>query len=172
MTFYKVLLVTSPREPGSLIGKPKKSALSLAAGPVAGVPCLCLVCGLFCFSPAPLFPPSVSRPLTMATEESKSGEALGFAAVQAAAKEAGLELGDPSLAKLLDAADPLAPYRKKFLFPPTEEGAVHRKGEPNSVYLCGNSLGLQPVTAKVCSTSCLFFYSCIPSCTFLFRLLM
>ena len=37
----------------------------------------------------------------------------------------------------LDAADPLAPYRSHFAIPPMADGSP-------SLYLCGNSLGLQP----------------------------
>lgn len=43
---------------------------------------------------------------------------------------------DEAEALARDAADPLAPFRGEFLVPP------HGKGE--QVYLCGNSLGLQP----------------------------
>lgn len=43
-----------------------------------------------------------------------------------------------------DAADELRSLRDEFLFPPTEEGAKIRTGDRPSVYLCGNSLGLQP----------------------------
>lgn len=41
----------------------------------------------------------------------------------------------------LDARDPLAAYRKKFLFP---QG---KNGQPSN-YLCGNSLGLQPIGVR------------------------
>src|ERR1700756_4626768 len=41
-------------------------------------------------------------------------------------------------AEKMDAADPLAKYRKKFHIPQV-------KGV-DSIYFCGNSLGLQPVT--------------------------
>ena len=39
----------------------------------------------------------------------------------------------------MDAADPLKDYRSKFYIPKTKAGE-------DSIYLCGNSLGLQPVT--------------------------
>ena len=39
----------------------------------------------------------------------------------------------------MDAADPLKGYRRKFYIPKTKTGE-------DSIYLCGNSLGLQPVT--------------------------
>lgn len=46
---------------------------------------------------------------------------------------------DISFAKKMDATDPLAGYRSKFHIPKTARGE-------DCVYLCGNSLGLQPVT--------------------------
>lgn len=45
-----------------------------------------------------------------------------------------------SFAKEMDASDPLHPLRKEFLFP-------QQNGKP-FIYLCGNSLGLQPVSAR------------------------
>ncbi|WP_317173525.1 kynureninase [Hymenobacter montanus] len=47
----------------------------------------------------------------------------------------------PSFAADLDAADPLAAFRQEFHIPPGPNG------QP-SVYLCGNSLGLQPQSAR------------------------
>lgn len=44
-------------------------------------------------------------------------------------------------ARDLDARDPLAPFRDEFLIPPAPDG------QP-SIYLCGNSLGLQPRRAR------------------------
>jgi kynureninase len=44
----------------------------------------------------------------------------------------------------LDASDPLAPMREEFHFPKTGAGAKYREAGQPSVYLCGNSLGLQP----------------------------
>ena len=44
-----------------------------------------------------------------------------------------------AFAEKMDAADPLKGYRQKFHIPKTKSGA-------DSIYLCGNSLGLQPVT--------------------------
>jgi kynureninase len=41
----------------------------------------------------------------------------------------------------MDARDPLARYREQFYFPRTEDGG-------NAIYLCGNSLGLQPKRAR------------------------
>lgn len=48
---------------------------------------------------------------------------------------------DPSgeLARRLDESDPLAGFRQRFLIPPAPGG-----GERPAIYLCGNSLGLQP----------------------------
>lgn len=45
-------------------------------------------------------------------------------------------------ARALDAADELASYRDRFLIPPAPGG------EGESIYLCGNSLGLQPKALK------------------------
>jgi kynureninase len=45
----------------------------------------------------------------------------------------------PEIARQLDAKDPLARFRTRFHMP--------RHGDGEAVYLCGNSLGLQPVTA-------------------------
>jgi kynureninase len=42
----------------------------------------------------------------------------------------------------LDASDPLAGFRARFRIPPHDQG--------DCVYLCGNSLGLQPVNAATC----------------------
>jgi kynureninase len=56
-------------------------------------------------------------------------------------------LHDPSLrpdedfARKLDAQDPLAPYRREFYIPTGPDG------QP-LIYLCGNSLGLQPVRTR------------------------
>lgn len=44
---------------------------------------------------------------------------------------------DPELAKKMDAEDKLAPFRDRFHIPKTREGK-------EVIYLCGNSLGLQP----------------------------
>ena len=44
-------------------------------------------------------------------------------------------------AKQLDADDPLRTFRDRFLFPKQDNGTPYR-------YFCGNSLGLQPATAK------------------------
>jgi len=45
-----------------------------------------------------------------------------------------------AFARQLDEQDPLKNFRKQFLFP--------RHGDSDAIYLCGNSLGLQPVSAK------------------------
>ena len=62
----------------------------------------------------------------------------------------GAALAAPAFAEALDGQDPLARLRGDFLLPPTEPGAVHRRraiGAP-SVYLCGNSLGLQSTESR------------------------
>jgi kynureninase len=48
---------------------------------------------------------------------------------------------DEQYARGCDASDPLRGYRERFLIPPAPGGG-------DSVYFCGNSLGLQPVTAR------------------------
>ncbi len=55
---------------------------------------------------------------------------------------------DRSFAESMVASDPLAALRDEYLFPPTEQGAVHRKEGAPAVYLCGNSLGLQPKAVR------------------------
>lgn len=61
---------------------------------------------------------------------------------------------DVSHALHLDAADPLAPFRSKFYIPtkadlkrPTIAKADDEPISDESIYLCGNSLGLQPISA-------------------------
>ena len=56
------------------------------------------------------------------------------------AARAGLNAGSLQFAQLLDAEDPLALLRDEFLFPAAPPGC----GRDRVVYLCGNSLGLQP----------------------------
>jgi kynureninase len=48
---------------------------------------------------------------------------------------------DAAFAREMDEADPLAAYRRKFHFPKGKNGM-------ESIYLCGNSLGLEPVDVK------------------------
>ncbi len=48
---------------------------------------------------------------------------------------------DLAFAREMDAADPLATYRARFLFPKKREGR-------DCLYFCGNSLGLQPRAAQ------------------------
>jgi kynureninase len=50
-------------------------------------------------------------------------------------------LNDPSYAQKMDKEDPLSHFKEKFLFPKKEDGKP-------LIYLCGNSLGLQPVSTK------------------------
>jgi kynureninase len=69
---------------------------------------------------------------------------------------------DPALAAALDAADPVAHTRARFLIPPASRvggreggggagagggGAAGADDKP-CVYLCGNSLGLQPAAVR------------------------
>ncbi len=57
---------------------------------------------------------------------------------------AGEDILSPAFAAKLDAADELAHLRGEFRFPRTEETASVRKPGDPCIYLCGNSLGLQP----------------------------
>ena len=44
-------------------------------------------------------------------------------------------------AKKMDEQDPLKQFRSKFYFPKKDDGTPY-------IYLCGNSLGLQPITTE------------------------
>lgn len=48
----------------------------------------------------------------------------------------------------LDAADTLSSFRTQYNFPVTEASAKIRTPGSSCIYLCGNSLGLQPKKAK------------------------
>lgn len=55
--------------------------------------------------------------------------------------------GDPcslEYAAALDALHGLGPKAREFCFPPTPPDAMYRPAGERSIYLCGNSLGLQP----------------------------
>lgn len=54
---------------------------------------------------------------------------------------------DEAFAREMDAADPLSSYRQKFHFP--------KKNGVDCLYLCGNSLGLEPVGVKPAMTQAL-----------------
>lgn len=60
----------------------------------------------------------------------------------------GQPLNSQELATYLDEQDALAQFRSQFLFPKTEEGAEIREAGSETVYLCGNSLGLQPKNVR------------------------
>lgn len=55
------------------------------------------------------------------------------------------DLCSQELADKLDGADPLRRFRSQFKIPKTHEKAQYRTAGSPSLYLCGNSLGLQPV---------------------------
>jgi kynureninase len=57
------------------------------------------------------------------------------------ASEKKLDIFDVAFAEMMDAEDPLAEFRSEFLFPTPAEGK-------KMIYLCGNSLGLQPKGVK------------------------
>ena len=48
---------------------------------------------------------------------------------------------DEAYAEDMDAVDPMADFRAKFYIPKEKDGV-------DSIYLCGNSLGLQPKTVR------------------------
>ncbi|KAI8807878.1 pyridoxal phosphate-dependent transferase [Cladochytrium replicatum] len=71
------------------------------------------------------------------------------------AEEHGLDLASAEFAAQMDAKDPLKELRKEFLVPKVknvspsvtaDNGVVEPDGD--SIYLCGNSLGLQPIHTK------------------------
>jgi len=47
-------------------------------------------------------------------------------------------------ADAMDAKDPLRSFRDEFHFPVVPDTATHRAPGSKTIYLCGNSLGLQP----------------------------
>ena len=51
-------------------------------------------------------------------------------------------------AEWMDKHDSLHGEREQFHFPPTPEGATEREPGSPTIYLCGNSLGLQPKTTE------------------------
>jgi kynureninase len=63
---------------------------------------------------------------------------------QEVAAETSLAVHSKELADELDSRDELRDFRSQFHFPPTPDTADIRKGEDATIYLCGNSLGLQP----------------------------
>ncbi len=67
-----------------------------------------------------------------------------MAEILAAALRDNTDITDVTFAQRLDASASLGHHRTQFLVPKTEEGAQIRKPHTPAVYLCGNSLGLQP----------------------------
>jgi kynureninase len=74
--------------------------------------------------------------------------------IESLAGEVGMDASSSfsaAFAAALDAADGLAPMRERFLLPPAEHPGHSTSGESSNdsvtkpaIYLCGNSLGLQP----------------------------
>ncbi|XP_055353654.1 kynureninase-like [Paramacrobiotus metropolitanus] len=69
------------------------------------------------------------------------------------AKSAGISSKDPQIARILDDKDPLKGFRQRFFYPkkstlPEVDGATCNQ-EDDAVYLCGNSLGLMPISTPV-----------------------
>ena len=62
--------------------------------------------------------------------------------------EEGGDLHSPAVASRLDAADTLASFRDEFHIPLTESTAEYRTPGNPTIYLCGNSLGLQPKSTR------------------------
>ncbi len=57
-----------------------------------------------------------------------------------------LNINDKSVARHLDDSDPLKEYRSKFIVPQVTDPSTNTKRD--GVYLLGNSLGLQPKSAR------------------------
>ncbi|KAJ3338175.1 hypothetical protein HDU93_009910 [Gonapodya sp. JEL0774] len=70
--------------------------------------------------------------------------------IQALAKENGVPLESPTLATMLDRSDPIATLRNEFEIPLIKDVADPQSEDGNneSIYLCGNSLGLLPKGTK------------------------
>ncbi|KXS11948.1 kynureninase [Gonapodya prolifera JEL478] len=70
--------------------------------------------------------------------------------ITAMARKENITLHDVKLAKLLDEADPIVTLRKEFDIPLIKDvaNAKSDEGEQESIYLCGNSLGLLPKGTK------------------------
>jgi len=64
--------------------------------------------------------------------------------VQSLAAQLGLSASSKEFADALDAQDSTLPLRQDFLYPHAPPGA----GRETAIYLCGNSLGLQPVGCR------------------------
>eukprot|EP00697_Spironema_sp_BW2_P010861 gnl/Spiro4/26277_TR13108_c0_g1_i1.p1 gnl/Spiro4/26277_TR13108_c0_g1~~gnl/Spiro4/26277_TR13108_c0_g1_i1.p1 ORF type:complete len:482 (-),score=119.70 gnl/Spiro4/26277_TR13108_c0_g1_i1:61-1470(-) len=67
------------------------------------------------------------------------------AALRECARTAALDVCSVEFAQLLDSRDELASFREKFLIPRQKPDDP---SSPEVVYLCGNSLGLQPKTTR------------------------
>lgn len=61
-----------------------------------------------------------------------------------------VDVGSPAFAAKLDSLDNLSSFKTQFLFPQTDEKAMFRKPGTPTLYLCGNSLGLQPKRTREC----------------------
>jgi len=68
----------------------------------------------------------------------------GTQLVHKLASSAGVSFDSAEFAQQMDAQDELGEFREQFHFPTTPDTAVTRIPGSRSVYLCGNSLGLQP----------------------------
>ena len=74
--------------------------------------------------------------------------ALADAGVGAGAASGSVKLGDATTAAALDAADALARFRARYAVPPRDPAAADDESAERLVYLCGNSLGLQPKAVR------------------------
>lgn len=60
--------------------------------------------------------------------------------------ELGVDYAHPLFAQTLDDRDNLRSFRQRFLIPQAKDFGAEQTGD--AIYLCGNSLGLQPVTTQ------------------------
>lgn len=82
--------------------------------------------------------------------ETVTGPSHAARELQARAAAHGMSAIGPDFAAHLDSADELARMRDEFVFPVTgSEAKLRTAGQP-VVYLCGNSLGLQPKRTRQC----------------------
>ncbi|KAJ1842858.1 Kynureninase (L-kynurenine hydrolase), partial [Coemansia sp. RSA 2708] len=68
--------------------------------------------------------------------------------LQMIAADSGLDLDSQQFAQAMDARDPLAHLRSEFVMPTVSQVTGEAGNDKACVYMCGNSLGLQPKRAR------------------------
>ncbi|KAJ1835301.1 Kynureninase (L-kynurenine hydrolase) [Coemansia sp. RSA 2711] len=68
--------------------------------------------------------------------------------LQTIAADSGLDLDSQQFAQAMDARDPLAHLRSEFVMPTVSQVTGEAGNDKACVYMCGNSLGLQPKRAR------------------------